>query len=76
MINDIRAFLNQSEGDYKTSQSFIGMKYLFRSFAITNWYETNFNISKYTNYNRIINKYCMKYYILCWKHQNEIAMNP
>ena len=68
MINDIRAFLNQLEGDYKTNQSFMGMKYLFRGFAITNWYQINFNTSKYTNYNRIINKHYMKYYILYWKH--------
>ena len=51
MINNIRAFLNQSEGDQKINQSFIGIKYLFRGFAITNQYETNFNISKYTKYN-------------------------
>ena len=68
MINDIRAFLNQSEGDYKTNQSFIGIKYLFRDFAITNQYETNFNTSKYTKYNRIIKNYYMKYYISYWKY--------
>ena len=65
MINDIRDFLNQSEGDYKTNQSFIGMKYLFRGFVITNLYKTNFNTSKYIKYNQIINKHYMKYYILC-----------
>ena len=51
------------------------MKYLFRGYAITNQMEINFSSNKYTNYNRIINKYYVNYCALYQKHQNEIAQN-
>ena len=52
------------------------MKYLFRGYIIMNWMEINFSSNKYTNYNRIINKYCMNYYISCQKYWKKIAQNP
>ena len=52
MVNDIRVYLrNGDEDHYKTNQNFIGMKYLFCGFAITNQDEANFSTSKYTKFN-------------------------
>ena len=63
MIGDIWKFLYGVKNKYETNQRYIEMKYLFRGLAITNWTETNFGMSEYTDYNRIIIKYCMNYYI-------------
>ena len=76
MVNDIRVYLrNGDEDHYKTNQNFIGIKYLFHGFAITNWHEANFSTSKYAEFNQVTNKHCMSYYIPCWKHRNNIANN-
>ena len=76
MIYDIWVFLcNGEEDEYKTNQNFIGMKYLFCGFIITNWYIVNFSTLKYTEFNRIINKYYMNYCTYCWKYWNDIANN-
>ena len=76
MINNIRKFLRMDEDNYKTNQYYLGMKYYFRGYANTNQMEKNFSSNKYTDYNRIINKYCMNYYMSYQKYWNEIAQNP
>ena len=75
MINDIQKFLRSNENidEYETNQYFIGIKYLFHSFAITNWFSTNFSSNNYTDYNRIIIKHYINYYVTYWYHRNEIA---
>ena len=76
-INDIRKFLQLQEDKdkYKMSQHFVRIKYLFCRYVIKSWFGTNFSTNKYTEYNRIIIKYCMNFYINCWYHRNEIAQN-
>ena len=77
MINNIRKYL-RSEDDFKINQFGIGMKYLFRGFSIKVWTGTNFSIAennKYVESNRIINKYCMEFYRLCWEDRNQKLHN-
>ena len=64
-ITDIRSYLVQRDVEYKTNQQYIGMKNLFCRYIVKNWKETDFSTSKYTEYNQVINNYCMKYYIKC-----------
>ena len=47
------------------------MKYLFRGFSIRVWTGTNFSITKYIGYNRIINKQYIEYYRQYWIDRNE-----
>ena len=62
IVNDIRQFVKNKE-EFKINQSFIGMKWLFReTIIIRAWFGMNFEVNKYVNYNKIIVKYCMKYY--------------
>ena len=39
------------------------------------WFRTNFSTNEYMEYNRIIIKYYMNFYINCWYHRNEITQN-
>ena len=76
IIEDIRKFLYNREEEYKTNQFVLGMKYLFRGFAIRAQMGSNFNINQYTDYNSVLIKYCIEYYRLCWEHRNQILYNP
>ena len=51
------------------------MKYLFHRYAIKNWFGTNFSTNKYTEYNRIIIKHYIKFYVNCQYYRNEITQN-
>ena len=70
-VNNIRRFLKNVEGEYKTNQEAIGIKNIFRGIKIKVWKEINFRTIKYTDLNRIINKYCMNYCVKCWKDRNK-----
>ena len=50
IIADIREFLRNSN-DYRTNQTGIGMKQLFRSYIIKVWEGTNFQLNEYCKYN-------------------------
>ena len=67
MINNIQKYLrgNEDNDEYEANQYFVGMKYLFRGFAIKNWYGTNFSSNIFVEYNRIVIKYCMNFYVTC-----------
>ena len=75
MINDIRKYLkgNEDNDEYETNQYFVGIKYLFRRFAIKNWYGTDFSSNMFVEYNRIMIKHCMNFYVTCWYYRNEMA---
>ena len=76
IIGNIRKFLCRVEDKCETNQHYIGMQYLFRGLTITNWTETNFRTSEYADYNRIMIKHCMNYYVEYWKHRCDVAQNP
>ena len=50
------------------------MKYL-RGFIIKALKGTDFSVTKYTNYNRVINQYCTVYYCKYQKDRNEKLCN-
>ena len=55
IIHDIRVFIrNDSDPEYETSQGDLGMKWLFCGIIVKEWFGTNFRITKYCNYNKII----------------------
>ena len=51
------------------------MKWLFRGIIIRAWFGTNFGVTKYGSYNRIIIRHYLNYYWTCWLHRNEVANN-
>ena len=74
-INDIRRFLQsqEDEEEYKTNKYFIRIEYLFHGLVIKSWFRTNFSSNEYTEYNRIIIKHYMNFYVNCWYYRNEVA---
>ena len=77
LINRIWKYLkgNEDNDEYETNQYFVGMKYLFCRFAIKSWYRTNFSSSKYVDYNRIVIKHYMNFYVTCQYYRNEIVQD-
>jgi len=51
------------------------MKQLFQGYTIIAWHGTNFSTNKFTDYNRVILKHYMNYYIKYWHHRNKAVHN-
>jgi len=64
MISDIREFLWNGD-EYKTNQTGIGIKQLFRDYIIKVWKGINFQSNNYCKCNQEVIKVCVKYYYNC-----------
>ena len=64
LVNDIMKYLRGEDNDFEMNQVKLRIKYAFRGIIIWSEMGTNFSISKYTDMNRIINKYHMNFYYL------------
>ena len=63
IIEDIlRYFDSKEEEEYETNQYIIGMRYLFRGYAVKSWKGINFAYNNYTKLNKILIKHCIYYY--------------
>ena len=49
----------------------IGMRSLFRGYIIKTWKGVNFSVTTYKNINKIVVRYCVLYYKLCWDNRNQ-----
>ena len=68
---DIMKYARDDEnGEYKSSQQYIGMRELFRRYAVKDWSRVEFSMNKYHKLNRIVTKKCVEYCIRCWKERN------
>lgn len=73
MCEDILCYLeNGREDEYETNQHYVGMKEVFRGYAISNWTATDFNSTKYRKLNKILVYKCVCYYNECWKDRNNV----
>ena len=55
IVKDIRIFMrNERDPEYETNQGNFGVKQLFRGIIVRVWFGTNFGVTKYGSYNRII----------------------
>ena len=77
IINDIWKFLraNVDEDEHETNQNFIRMKYLFCGFIIKSWFDKDFRLNNFTEYNRIVIKHCMNYYVQYCYNRNDFTQN-
>ena len=72
IIEDILKYLDEDEeGDFETSQEFIGFKYLFRGIVMRDWKGSNLRCRKYRKLNKILVKHCALFY----KSAEMIEMN-
>ena len=65
LVNEIESYL-QSGIVNRINQTIIGFNSLFCGFIVKNWNSMELN-SKFEDYNKIIIKYCIFYYKLCWE---------
>ena len=63
---------NEREEEYETNQHFVGMKELFRGYAVIDWERTYLQCTKHRHLNAIIVKECAEFHNKCWKYRNEI----
>ena len=59
--------------EYSGVQSLIGFKYLFRGYIVKSWYELDSEETKYTVYNKMFVKECVRFYNDCWKSRCDLA---
>ena len=72
IIEDILRYLeNDESNDYETNQGIIGLQHLFRGYAVKVWTDLDFNFSRFNRLNKILIKYCVVYYVKCWKYRNK-----
>ena len=71
MIYDIRMFLVNYKEKLTTNQIYIGFCNIFCRFIVRAQNGTNFGIDKYAEYNKVLVKLCMNYYIKCWRSRCE-----
>ena len=63
IVNDIWIFIrNERDPECKTNQGDFGVKWVFYGIIVRAWFGTNFRVTKYGSYNRIIIWYCLNYY--------------
>ena len=70
---DILRYLeDDAEGDYETNQHYVGMKELFRGYAVLAWLGINFRCTRCKKLNKIIVLRYAEYCNECWINHNEI----
>ena len=67
----MRYFEHKEEEKCETSQCLIGVKELFRGHVVKAQKGVNMNSSEHKKLNKVAAKYCVDYYVKCWKHRNE-----
>ena len=69
-LEDIVAFFNGEEEEdnkeeFETSQRCIGMKSMFRGYAVRDWKQANFHCTKCTELNKVIMRNAVLFYYEC-----------
>ena len=67
---DIEKYLN-SDNKFKTSQDIAGFKFLFRKYIIKDFFRNNEEYTVFFEFNKIIVKYSVEYYLKYWEQRNE-----
>ena len=57
IVNDIRLYLLDKNKDLKSNQQHLRMRELFCRYIMKVWFGTNFNNTKFEDYNKIIITY-------------------
>ena len=71
-IEDIVKYLNDDvEGDYETSQEFIGFKKLFKGMVVRDWKGADMKYYKYRTLNKILVRKCVYFYKEYWDHRSK-----
>ena len=78
IVNDFNKYLKLEDvPEYVTTQSIVGMKYVFRGWAVKNWRNVNEMQNKtMKRLNKMLVKECVKFYSKAWVHRNETLHNP
>ena len=77
MLSDIKNYIYNQNNPGLTTQSQLGMKYLFRGWVTKNW--TNINDPQNVimkEINRILVRQSVEYYSEAWKQRNDLLHDP